>query len=380
MGDNTDNMLKQIKSLDQTAAFHVLCRHMDIQRSEKIGQLKAAVGSAAVPLPAELLQTLMELFPADADEALRAHPGFGLWKLIQSYRTSLEVFEHAFEDLDRAIARFEEASREGLLFSQLRNSELKAFERAVQKEMFAAAHAAHALIEHSGRQLQPFAQITDYEAKRHESFGSDGLHETIIGLRNILHHFHMVQPGWQWRRQFGPEAETTYHFTLVRDDLLQAATERKDKLSGFNRIESFLSKSPDKIDIRRMFADYRSRAGQFHSWFAAVIEGDEFEAVRDYERCRKEIKKAGDRTSCNALLGNWLQWKTPPNPYDHLDTYLTPAQIEEVYRLPMGSPEQVDRIIAIVDEDGACNESIRKQAYELFRRAVPKPIPNQHGG
>jgi hypothetical protein len=39
----------------------------------------------------------------------------------------------------------------------------------------------------------------------------------------------------------------------------------------------------------------------------------------------------------------------------------------------MGSDEQVDKVIQFVDVDKACDDHIRQQAYELFRRA-PKPV------
>ncbi len=67
-----------------------------------------------------------------------------------------------------------------------------------------------------------------------------------------------------------------------------------------------------------------------------------------------------------ALIGNFLQWERPPNPYNHLRVYLTEQQLEEITGLPHGSRQQIDRIIAIVDSVGACDESLREMIYRWF--------------
>lgn len=53
-------------------------------------------------------------------------------------------------------------------------------------------------------------------------------------------------------------------------------------------------------------------------------------------------------------------------PYLYVDRYLTEAELQEVARLPQRSAVQVDRIIELADEDGACDEEIRSVAYATF--------------
>ncbi len=48
--------------------------------------------------------------------------------------------------------------------------------------------------------------------------------------------------------------------------------------------------------------------------------------------------------------------------YDYLLRYLTDDELERVYSLPMRSKEQVDLIIKILDDYGACNDDLRKSA------------------
>lgn len=342
------------------------------QRHRELERIIAAVKAAPVPMPDDVVSALAQLGPTDIREALCAHPGFSLWEMHRSYQSSYEVFGRAFDDLLSAIERFEAACKDGLLYEKSRDEELKRFEIAIQKELFAAANAAHSLVDHSTRKMRLETQITGYAAELAAAFGSDGLHETIIGLRNALHHFHALRPGWQWSKKFEPGAEVAFSYSFGRANLVRVVEENKDKLSNVQRIEAFLSAAPEKIEIRALFTDYRSRASAFHAWLAEAFRSDAFAVMHDYDRCLKENKKLATRLWWNAMLGNWLQWETPPNPYDHLARHLTKQQLEEVYRLPMGSPEQVDKVIEFVDVDGACDEGVRKQTHELFRRA-PKP-------
>jgi hypothetical protein len=71
-----------------------------------------------------------------------------------------------------------------------------------------------------------------------------------------------------------------------------------------------------------------------------------------------------------AMLGNWLNWSKPPNPYEYLNRYLNAEQLRAVHALPAKSKEQVDKIIEFIDTDGACDDELRQRAYELFRRAI----------
>ncbi len=64
------------------------------------------------------------------------------------------------------------------------------------------------------------------------------------------------------------------------------------------------------------------------------------------------------------MVHHAIQWKV--NPYAHLDTYLTPAEVEAALRLPMRSREQVDYIIAAADEHDACDDELRSLVYKLF--------------
>jgi hypothetical protein len=99
------------------------------------------------------------------------------------------------------------------------------------------------------------------------------------------------------------------------------------------------------------------------------LESPALVALRDYDDllCRKV--NADQLMFWKAMMGNWLLWKSPPDPHKHLPTYLTPEQLEEVYKLPRNSRAQVDLVIRYMDTHNAVDEALRQQAYELFERS-----------
>lgn len=345
------------------------------QRTATLNAIRSAVAESPIPIPQELLERLALLNPSEVHEALREHPGRVLWERNKSYRISYEVFNRSFSDLISAIEHFEADAQDGSLFERMRHPELRTHEQIIQKELFSATNAAHSLVDHSSYRLQKLAKVPNYTPQLQDKFGNDGLHDFVISLRTLLHHLHVIKPGYQWERRFEKDAVAKVGFMLDQPGLLQVAQEIYDP-PRFKKIEKYLKDSPKKIDLKVVFLDYRERVAAFHSWFSQALEIHAFDAVRDYDRCVMENRRLATRTWWNAMLGNWLNWKVPPNPYDHLAKYLSPAQMKQVYNLPMRSTEQVNKVIEFVDVDGACDDHIRKQAYELFQRAVDPEQPS----
>lgn len=354
--------------------FRLAVKRMDEQRITAREKVREAMKAGGLPVPAGIVAELAQLRPADVRDVLLDHRGFTTWKRYGSYQISLRVFERAVQDLIKAIECFEAAAEEDIL-SRRQQDKLDDIERAIQKELFAAANAAHSLVDHSTRRLQPLVNIPGYPTKRKECFGDDGLHEFVIGLRTVLHHLHMIQAGWRLENHFGKGEKAM--FTLNRDQVRFTVEQSSDSFGkdALARIRAYLHASSEPIDLKTLFEEYQGRAAKFHAWYGEALASDSLIALRDCERCLQESKNFGACTSWKALLGNWLNWKEPPNPYDHLHRYLTAEQTAEVYRLPMQSEEQVDKVIEFVDTDHACDVGLRKMAYQLFRCAKPPAPP-----
>jgi len=65
-----------------------------------------------------------------------------------------------------------------------------------KKSCFATANAAASLVDHARRVIK-LQSLPEYDAKRIEYFGTDGIHDFVIALRVMLQHLHIVGAGYQ---------------------------------------------------------------------------------------------------------------------------------------------------------------------------------------
>lgn len=340
------------------------------REAERRERIREAVAASEAPLRDELAEAVIRLNDKYARAILREHKGFALAERRNSYRTSLAILEQSIQDLLVAIERFEAAALadNSGYFDPGGEDESGRTERRIQKELFAAANAAASLVDHA-RRVHKLHPMPEYDAMRIACFGSDGLHEFVIGLRVALHHLHSVQAGWNIVRSFS-EGTSTATFVISKAVLLRVIEAYADRFgSGRKRMQIYIDASPEQIDLRRVFLDYRARMAQFHGWMSRQVESDALVALRDYDALIQR-KTNADRLMFWKAMANWLRnWTTPPDPHKHLARYLTPAQLNEVYGLPRNSKEQVDLVIKYVDRENAIDEDLRKQAYELFARS-----------
>jgi hypothetical protein len=336
------------------------------REAKYLEELKAAIAASEPPLPGELTEAVLRLSASDAREALKQHRGYLLAERRDSYLTSLAIMESCLQDLLASIRNFEaEATADNSqLFSRLQESKLRDIERHIQKELFATANAAASLVDHS-RRVQSLKSMSAYDAQRLASFGTDGLHEFVIALRVILHHLHMMEAGWNLQTQFagGPKTAT---FTINKAKVQEVIADSGTSFSkaSLKAIEAYIATAPENMDLRAIFLDYRARIDKFHEWMQKEVSSAPH--LRDYDRVVQDKKNFDQRLFWKAMIGNWLNWKPPPNPHAHLARYLTPEQLEEVYKLPRNSKTQVDLVISYMDRDYAIDDELRQQAYKLF--------------
>ncbi|WP_445219862.1 hypothetical protein ACKWRH_06890 [Bradyrhizobium sp. Pa8] len=346
-------------------------RRQQQREAERRERIRVAVAESAAPLPEELAEVVIRLNDTHTRAILREHKGFALAERRDSYRTSLSILEQCIQDLLVAIDCFETAalSDDSGYFSPGGENDSGRTERRIQKELFATANAAASLVDHA-RRVHKLHPMLDYETTRIACFGADGLHEFVIGLRVALHHLHAVTAGWNIVRSFS-EGTSTATFVICKALLLRVLDAYADRFgSGRKAMQTYIDASPEQIDLRNVFLDYRARAMRFHGWMSNELGSDALVALRDYDALIRRKINADKLMFWKAMMGNWLRnWKTPPDPHKHLARYLTPTQLEEVYRLPRNSKEQVDLVIKYVDRENAIDDDLRNQAYELFARS-----------
>jgi len=336
-------------------------------------ELRQAVARSTPPLTADLVQALIHLNDRYTREIMREHKGFTLAERRTSYLTSLAIMEQCLQDLLAEICAFEAAAltEDSTLFDRNGDADLKRFERAIQKELFATANAAASLVDHA-RRVDKCQPIPNYKTKQIECFGTDGLHDFVIALRVMLHHLHIVEAGWNMTTSFS-EGTKTASFTISRATIERVIASSPDR---FDRpadaaMKTYVQAAPEQIDLRAVFLDYRARMARFHAWMKNVLESESLIALRDYDFVLREKVKSDKRMFWKAMMGNWLNWKKSPDPHNHIARYLTPEQLTEVYALPRNSKEQVDLVLRYGDKDGIVDDALRKQAYELFERSPP---------
>ena len=353
---------------ESDALFHSFLERQAEWQQRCREQLCEALRTSEIPLPDDLRAKIVRLSYGDREEVLRCHPGRHMAERLSSYRTSLGVFESSVSDLLEIISVFGQAYLDGGILNRRNKAELRRIEQKVQKELFCATNAAHALVDHSTRRLQKVANVPGFKEKLAEAFKDDGLHEFVISLRTVLHHVKMIQAEWSFQHSF--RSGTGSASFVLNSEAMIRLFESVISSQKLERVSRFISSVERDIDLGIVFREYRQRVGSFHDWFSGELQSDLFEEVRDYEICRTEGRNFASRMMWSALVGNWLNWETPPNPYDHLESYLTPEELAQTLALPKGSPAQIDKIIHFVDEEQACDENTRKLIHKYFNRAT----------
>jgi hypothetical protein len=214
----------------------------------------------------------------------------------------------------------------------------------------------------------------------------------------MLHHVRVVETGWQLR-QLTSGADDTAGFMLPKNELLDLAGREDQPPSGkgssgkrgSGRTKSeqaelrkkqcalaYLNSMDGDVDLRDLFGNYRPCVLAFRESLLAHLASSYGVALDDLARIRVEHRRHTIRLSWNGLLGNFVNWATPPDPYNHLWKFLRPEQIAELQALH--ASDRVDRVIAMMDREGAINDTLRALVHRYFEKAatvhgVPAIIP-----
>jgi len=305
----------------------------------------------AVPASEKTLDKLRSLSPEDAETVLRKHPGYPLYRNIQSVRSMLELYRQAISDLGTAIETFPEIGHpDERPVREQREHEVSI---RVNKELFVALGAAKTLIEYS-RRIKDLVSAKAFDAKRIETFNS-GEHALIMELRNVV--LHQVHSRANWQKRWRDGAKST-HFIIKREDLLADG-----ELSA--KARAYLDQLGPTCDVMELLRGYSEKLEEFYAWLLNAVEEHLPMKVKDYEACRKAVKWQHGKLSYEAMIGLWTQ--AGADPYDHLSKHLTTEQMKQAGTLPHRSSQQVDFIIGCFDKDGICDDHLRSVIYKFFK-------------
>lgn len=290
-----------------------------------------------------------------AQDWVDEHPGCDFNERLNSLQAVLRIFNRAADSISAELARFHVEANGGHLFRRNRKTELDAFEERFRELLYVFASSAMTLVDQS-RVLGKKAEVPGYDNHVADTFSLDPQHRFIQELRVDVIHVALHRPGW--RLTSGSGEERTSKFMLWPKQL-----KRADKYNAQAR--QYLQEHSDGIDFGHLVAEYTRRVQEFHAWLHKAVELAVGPTIADYRRCAGRIKAVSSRSFWNIILKQVLI-SGKRDPYSYLDQFLTQNEHEEVMSLPLRTRQQVDRIIDLVDEYGACDEELRKTVYEAF--------------
>lgn len=320
------------------------------KRAKRRAELKLLVTTA--PISDELLSELVWMGRDDLDEVLFNHPGHSIQRKLESLWRMLAVFEGAYGDVVRQLDAFDAFSRSDQMRLPGRSAHLQPIETALNKELVAFSAAAGALVYFS-RRLRSEAGMPSSDSMLEKNF-DPAEHKFVIALRNAI--CHVDFPDVSWRIE--------YRDTKVASDFVLSLPSLRQHGELPEAAMAYLSQCPQGVRVRSLVTSYSDRVLSFYSWYRDAIEGAAPPRLLDYRRVVKAWKAHSSRTMHRVLLNQFLARNI--DPYEHLQKYLTPAQIEMAMALPFRSKAQVDFIIEAADEYQACDSELRAMIYRLF--------------
>jgi hypothetical protein len=319
-----------------------------------MSQKEKPIWNAARPWTKEqiVVSTFRDL--VRTQETIASLPGGKISSELDAIHLSLNVFLDATYDLLSSINLFKGESERPDFWNRTRRPDLERLELRIQRGVFSATMAAMALVDHS-RIFATDYPVGRYQEKVKENFSEDSLHRFIQLLRNFMTHVRIAKSNWvvKWDKQ-----GRSVFFILTAKNL--------NKWDGWDSpSKSYIESNPEGINVEQLFNEYSNRIKLFHDWFRSQVWEKNSEDLREYFGCKRVYNAVNAGSMWNLLIRQAFPQKKI-NPYMYLDRYLSDNEIEEILSLPFRSKQQVDRIIELVDEYGACDEELRKAAYALF--------------
>jgi hypothetical protein len=281
-------------------------------------------------------------------------PGGIIASELEAVHLSLNIFLDATYDLLSSINSFKGESERPDFWNRTRRSNFESLELHIQRGVFSATMAAMALVDHS-RIFADKYPVELYHEKVKECFSEDTLHRFVQKFRNFMTHVRITKSNWVVKHD--KQGKSVFFF------LTQENLNKWDKWDSPSK--SYIALNPEGVNVEQLFDDYSGKVKLFHDWFRSQVWQKYSNDLREYFDCKRMYNAINDRSTWNLLIKQVFLLKKI-DPYMYLDRYLSNNEIEEILSLPFRSKRQVDLIIELVDEYGACDEEIRKAAYELF--------------
>src|SRR6266496_438457 len=286
-------------------------------------------------------------------QKIKEHPGYLAHQALDDIQASLEMFFDCVDDLTAATSYFRDQAAEHDLFSRGNRQRLEQLERSIRKSFFAVTSTAFALVD-TTRRVRKHYEVIGYDEQVKESFSENELHRFIQDLRNVFSHRHLLNPGWQII--YKPGGKIT-RFILSKEDLNRY-------VEWCPLARRFMEKHSFEIDVENLTSEYRLLVEHFHKWFRDAILAFVGNEIKEYTSYERILKGEQWRQYWRLYLNEGI--KRNLDPYNYLDRFLSPEEVERAKALPRHSREQADLMISMADEYNICDNEIRGLVYRLF--------------
>lgn len=291
---------------------------------------------------------------------LAAMPGAAVAKAIQDIQFSLSIFIDCIDDLLDSISTFKGMVDRPSFWDRTRRQEFRRLETKIQRGIFSSSTSAMALVDHTRRFAEQYP-IDGYDKMKDVTFSNDPQHRFVHSFRRYVTHVRMTQGNWKIKSS--REGKSVF-FILSQADLLQ----RGDWSAP---AREFISLHPEGVNVETLFDSYGKSVRSFHEWMRSKAWEKYHSELQAYFSAYRIFRAIGSRSSWHLLIQQVFMPKRI-DPYAYLGRYLDQEELEEVLAMPFRSKEQVDRIITIIDEHGACDSSLREHIYCFFAvRSTP---------
>lgn len=319
-----------------------------------------AINLGPPPWTEEELERAVFLNHSAVQTALYAHTGREIHERLESLASILRLFNKTANAIQDGIQRFHSEVHENNLFQRSRRYDRQRLEEGIQEALYVFAASSMTLVDLS-RALKDKINIPGYGEHVTQSFAKSPLHRFVQELRVDMIHVTLHEPSWQLTS--GRNEEPTTYFLLHPRQL-----KRIDDYHPLAR--QYVSDHPKGIDLARTVSHYQGEVNSLHMWLCDAVETAAGDTLTDYRRSQRIVRAVSSRSLWRLILSQ-VVIEGNRDPYAYLDRYLTLDELRDVMSHQHRSKAQVDRIIELIDEDGACNAELREIVYKSFKVACP---------
>lgn len=224
----------------------------------------------------------------------------------------------------------------------------------IQKEVIAFCAAVYGIVDVTRRIKSARPDFVQELNKLHTDLIAEKKPDFIFDLRRNLSHGSVVIPSWT--------VTTDRNGSRGSIDMSVAILLKEGKWNA-DTISYFKLQNDGQIDLKLEIEQYLRAltryADKVRSLFFSAPSAEE----QDYYEIVDSFNRRNRTQFLRILLG---QFKNMNDPANHLRRYFTDEQVRSIKRLPLGSRDQVDLMIAIKSVEYEIDAELKNEIYGLF--------------